>query len=224
MDKEDFMYEPLNNLIAFISKDVFINLMTLVISGANIYIAYKVYQFTKKDINPKLYVDSKMIDPNDSMRTYSSSTINDELIDINFDKQGFPEIQHDTMLWQLIIANNGDLAATDVVVKYSIIIKKATFEFDSNKIEMTNEEFVDFKTLNRTIEIDYIPPNSEKNKNILYLRGDFPSAELEINTIKSSELEFIIEPFHLDNYKHPDFNMLADPDHARKMYGVYKDK
>lgn len=217
----------LNNAVNFIahtvSSDGFMNIMTLIISAVNIFIAFRVYQYTKRDVNPKLYVDSKILTNKESSKIYTGGIINEELINENFDKKGFPEIQHDRMLWQLKIANNGDHPATNVVVEYSIIIKRACFDYGIDEADILNLRFVDYKKLNRTIKFDYIPPSSEKYLNIISLYGEFPKADLIINKLISEEIEFITRPIDLNSYEHPDFNNLQDADHARKLLGAYKE-
>lgn len=84
----------LNNAVNFIahtvSSDGFMNIMTLIISAVNIFIAFRVYQYTKRDVNPKLYVDSKILTNKESSKIYTGGIINEELINENFDKKGFP--------------------------------------------------------------------------------------------------------------------------------------
>lgn len=219
------MLDFLNTTVSFIAKmitsDGFMNLVNLIISVVNIIIAFRVFQFTKKDVNPKLYVDSKILNFEDSFKIYSGS-INEDIINEDFDRKGFPEIQHARMLWRLKIVNNGDHHATNVVVEYSIIIKRALFDYGIDEAEIINERFVDYKTLDRTIKFDYIPPGSEKYHNILDLYGDFSKADLVINKLLSDEIDFITQPIALGSYEHPDLNNLEDSDHGRKMLGVNK--
>lgn len=212
----------LSGILNVISTDLFMNMVTLVVSVGNIFIAYRVYQFTKKDINPKLYVESKILGHENKIRQYSRfGMLNEDLMGIDFNRKGFPEIEHDSLLWQLEIVNNGDLPATNIVVDYSIIIKKKVFDYGQDELDIINERYVDFKTLNRTIKYDYIPPGTRKMNSLMYLKGEFPSADLKINSIYSSELKFIDDSFLLDTYEHPDFNRLQDSNHARKMLGMH---
>lgn len=212
----------LENIMLFIATDHFEKLMTLLISAINIWIAYRIYEFTKKDINPKLYIDSEILNSEDTETAGYSIIINTTLDKEDFNKKGFPEIQHDPLLWQLKIFNNGELPATNVFVEYSISIKRAEFDYGIDEADIINQRFNNYKTVHKIIKFDYIPPESKKVINIMYLYGYFPYADLKINKLKSDERSFINQPTHIHTYEHPVFWRIEDSNHSRKMLGVGK--
>ncbi|QQP10406.1 hypothetical protein FJQ98_14030 [Lysinibacillus agricola] len=191
-------------------------IITLIISILNILIAYRVYRFTKKDVNPKLSVKSTF---EDSENEYSKS-VNKELLEINFETRGFPKIQHNTKLWKLTIENNGELPATNVVLDYSITIKKGDFDFGIDEADILNKRFIDYKTINRTEKFDYIAPDSKKVLKVLYIQGEFPCADLKVKKLKSDEITFIKKEIKIDTYEHPEFSMIVDGPHERKLFGI----
>ena len=217
------MLEALKCLVNFIGDN-----WELIIAIGNLLIAFSLFQFTRKDINPKLFVDSYQINKDD---------ISDEMLErgiiygeyafkhrniIDYDQQGFPEIDHKPVWWILEIVNNGDFPATHIELTYTIVIKKAEFEFGIDQADVINERFVDYKSLTETIVYDYLPPNGKRETAILKLYGDFPYATLKINNLKSAEMTFMKGDIAIYEYEHPEFEGLADSHHYRRVLGVYK--
>lgn len=183
----------------------------------NLVFVYLIYRLTKKDLNPKLYVESGFEDTDEY-----SKDINSKLEDIDFNQPGFPEISHQNKRWYIRLINNGDLPATNVILDYSLLIKKTEFEFGIDKADVINDRFVNFTRLSETFNYDYIPPGGVIEETILYLTGDFPCADLVIDRLKSTERVFIGKDTLLKKYEHPEFQMLEDSHHLRQMLGVYK--
>ncbi|KKK10306.1 MULTISPECIES: hypothetical protein [Bacillus] len=192
------------------------DILTVIVSFINLVFVYFVYKLTKKDVNPKLYIIPVL---KDAEGRFDKNVIH-ELVTMNFNQQGFPKIIHNNQLWQLKICNNGELPATNVVIEYSITIKKAEFDFGLDKADVINERFVDFKTISKTIKFDYLPPNFEKVVDVLYLDGKFPYADLKINKMTSNELIFINDTILMDTYEHPEFQKIEDSHHYRQMLGA----
>ncbi|MEC1011718.1 hypothetical protein P9B39_15875 [Bacillus altitudinis] len=192
------------------------DILTVIVSFINLVFVYFVYKLTKKDVNPKLYIIPVL---KDAEGRFDKNVIH-ELVTMNFNQQGFPKIIHNNQLWQLKICNNGELPATNVVIEYSITIKKAEFDFGLDKADVINERFVDFKTISKTIKFDYLPPNFEKVVDVLYLNGKFPYADLKINKMTSNELIFINDTILMDTYEHPEFQKIEDSHHYRQMLGA----
>jgi hypothetical protein len=197
---------------------MFFDTLTAVTTIVNIFFVYLVYILTRKDKNPKLYVQSNL---EDAKWSYDRS-VNHDIDEDDFLKKGFPEIPHDTLVWKLEIHNNGEYPATNVEVDYSIVIKRSDFDYGIDEADIINHKFVPYKTLKRKISFDYIPPNGEKVVSILYIRGEYPEADLSINKLKSSERTYIKEPVLLQKYEHPGFQTLADSHDFRLMIGSYK--
>ncbi|OLP64727.1 hypothetical protein BACPU_23170 [Bacillus pumilus] len=191
------------------------DIVLVIISIVNLLFVYFAYKLTKKDVNPKLFVTPILRDTEEY-----DKTVNHELLEMNFNQKGFPEIPHNLQLWQVKICNNGDLPATNVVIEYSITIKKAEFDFGLDAADVYNERFVDFHSISRTKKFDYLPPNFEKVINVLYLDGKFPYADLKINKMTSNELTFIKDKILIDTYEHPEFQKLEDSHHHRQMLGA----
>lgn len=198
---------------------MFSEICTLIISIINIYIAYLVYELTKKDINPKLYVSSEILS---SKKTEKFGKFANTAIILNqedYQKKGFPESQHEPHLWQLSIHNNGNLPATNVKIEYSVIIKRAIYDFHEDRI--AGSPIIDkYKTIPLKAYFDYIPPDGQVSINITYLEGYFLYADLIINSLQSNEGKFISQLINLKTYKHPHLNTIGDPDDSRKLYGV----
>jgi hypothetical protein len=107
------------------SLDILFDIIAAISTIFNLIIVYLVYRLTKKDLNPKLYVQSCI---EDAGNKYDKG-VNAKIDHINFDQKGFPEIGHNTLIWKLKLLNNGELPATKVKLKYSIIIQKAEFDY-----------------------------------------------------------------------------------------------
>ena len=120
------------------------------------------------------------------------------------------------------VVNNGDLPAVNVKMKYSIIIKKAVFDYGIDEADIINEHFIEYKTIVRNALFIYIPARSEVVEEVLYLTGDFCYADLILHKLKSDERTFINNSIKIDVYEHPDFSEIADSHHLRKVLGVYK--
>lgn len=212
---------PYLKLVGEYMKDsltIVYNIIVSLVPIANLFIVYLVYKLTRKNINPKLYLSSEILD---AINQYSKQ-VNEELNHFNFNIKGFPDVMHDTLLWNLSVSNNGDLPATKVIVRYKIVIKKATFEYGIDQADIKNERFIDCYEISRTLEFDYIAPQSHKTVPVLYLTGIFPYADLIITSLTSKERIFIDKPLIIDTYEHPDFNVLQDSQHYRQLLGVYK--
>ena len=192
----------------------------VLIAAVNVFLAYFVFKLTRKDVNPKLYVISKIEDTKDEGLRLDVTLHPRQ--DCDFNQKGFPEIHHGEKLWKMEIHNNGDLPATNIVLEYILTIKKADFEFGIDEADIINQKFVEFKTYNEKVEIDYLAPNTFKEINIMYLDGDFPQADLKVYWLTSKEESFIKQPLLIDSYEHPEFWVLEDSHHGRQMLGVNK--
>lgn len=190
------------------------------IAAVNIFLAYLVFKLTRKDVNPKLYILSKIDDTKNSELFYDVALRPAE--ECNFDQQGFPEISHEEKLWKMELHNNGNLPATNIILEYVLTIKKAELEFGIDEADIVSHEFVDFKTYTQKVEIDYLAPNSFKKIDIVYLYGEFPKADLKVYWLVSKEESFIKRPILIDSYEHPEFLQIQDSQHGRQMFGAYK--
>lgn len=163
-----------------------LELIAPIISIINIFIAYQVYKLTKKANSPKLYVSSQILDIQKTIKfgkpTNTSFTFHIE----DFQLNGFPEIQHERTLWQLSIHNNDDLTVTNMKIKYTIVIKRALQNFNTDKhIETPNIN--DYKAISKEEHFDYIPPGNHVVINISYLAGYFLYADLKVDSLQSKE-------------------------------------
>lgn len=199
-------------------RDLIFEIITIISTVINVYFVILVYRLTQKDINPKLYVQPEILD---AQHRYDKG-VNAELDEIDYEQKGFPEIGHDTKLWQLKVVNIGDLPATNVKGEYSLTIKIARFDFGTDRADVINEKFVDYKTIVKKFQYDYIAPDSEKILDIAYLKGEFPYADLKINKLISNERKFLNKKILLETYEHPEFKTLQDSHHIRQMLGAYK--
>lgn len=195
------------------------DLVLVVVALVNLWFVFLVYKFTRKDINPKLYVRPNQID----VGFLYSKTINKEILETNFNIEGFPMKSMETFkLWELSLANSSDLPATKIKLKYEVVIKRAKIEYgELDKIDVDSYEFVPFKRFERIYKLDYLAPHAEVEIPILYLTGDFSEAEVYVNLLESNERKFLKERIRVDTFKHPDWETIQDNDQLRQMLGVY---
>lgn len=211
-----------NEGIFKMDKDTFFDSVTAIIAILNIILVYYVFKLTKKDLNPKLYVESTILTGDEDIEFTAHSNFNSDLSYTDFETKGFPQIKHSYSTWILKIKNNGDLPATRVEIEYSVIIQKANFEFGIDDADIKNLEFVDFKTLFDKQKFDYIPPNGEIIIKVINPTGEYPYAHLKINKLKSNERTFINKEIVLKTYEHEGLGHTEDMAHFRKLIGSYK--
>lgn len=108
------------------------------------------------------------------------------------------------------------------MVKYTITIQKAQFDYGIDEADIINEKFIDYKSIEEEETFDYIPPGTKKVIRILYINGQFPYAKLYITKLYSTERVFINKSTHIYTYEHPEFQQLQDGNHYRRMLGAYR--
>lgn len=196
------------------------SILEIVIAAVNVFLAGYVILLTIKKMKPKLYVDSKIRKLNKNEEVFEVEMRPYHTIDFN--QKGFPDKNHESLIWEFYIGNNSEIPATNIVVKYSLIIKKYEFEFGIDEADVINERVVDFKEVKSTILFDYIAPGSIKKVNVVSLEGAFPEADLKVISLTSKEDKYLNKEVIIESYLHPEFNQLQDSHHYRQMIGAYK--
>lgn len=140
-------------------------------------------------------------------------------------QEGFPTIslnqKHNySKHWIIKIRNVGDHASTNIKINYSVFVKKMNILYGIDEIDVLDYKPIDFHVFSNEIEIPYMGGNQIKDFPILMFDGEFPEADLIINSLKSDQAEFITEPIKVDTIKHPDFDCLEDSPHRRRMLGI----
>lgn len=138
---------------------------------------------------------------------------------------GFPTISLNEKynykkFWMIELLNAGDFASTNIKLNYSIVVKRTELEFGFDESYVEDDQLVDFYTYNNEIEVLYMGGNQTKELFILAYDGEFPEADLIINSLSCDQNVFISKPIKVDVIKHPDFDMLEDSPHLRKMWGL----
>lgn len=192
-----------------------------IVSIFNLYVIYKVYELDRKKYYSKLSIDpifkktEKFYHEKDREIYYN----NDESKD--FQKKGFPSVEHTPFEWSLTIKNRGDLPSTNIILNYTIIIKRKEFDYGIDMLDIKNERLVEYKRIHHTKKIPYMGADAEKKIHVLNVYGEFPSADLILEELRSDESEFITKSTKIDEYNHPDFERLQDSNHHREMLGLY---
>lgn len=194
----------------------------ILIGIANVYFIYLVFKFTTRDINPKIsIIPMRDADPYYDDYNYKN---NESIRDIDYNQKGFPDssLEHKNISWKLKLRNYSDLPAINVRLDYSIVIKKAVYDYSEDCTEVYSHNVEDYKTIRNSAIFVYIAAQSEVIEPLLQLQGEFIEADLIINSLKSDEIHFIKKPIRIDTYKHPDTYELEDSNHYRQFIGAYK--
>lgn len=206
------------NLISTLSPFIL-----MLIGLINLIIAIMVFRFNKKNSLSKISVL-----PIQSRTDENSTILNTEMdLDIyksnkyNLSGKGFPIIEDDLpKVWSIKVMNKGNLVSTNLKINLSLIIEKSEFDFDEEKLEVSNRKFKPHKELKKEIIIHYMAADSEKEFFIVSLLGKFPSAKLKINEMRTDEMKFIKKPVVIDEYIHSNFIYLQDDRHLRQLLGI----
>lgn len=217
-------------ILGFIDKIDFsavssvISAIGTVVSAYFVKLTYNVY---KKSLDVKLYpVSVVKFDHDNKWDSRYLLKHREKLNEINFGSQGFPtsKFLHDEQKWDLFIYNNGDLAATNIVIKYKIVIYKHEIKYGVDSADVTNANLVVATFYETEERLDYLAPNTKYQVPLIYLEGKFPQAKLEILELKCNENIIIKEPICIYTYEHPGANELADSPDYRKFVGTIWEK
>lgn len=217
-------------------KDIFEIILGLI----NIYFVVLVYKINKKDSNPKLsfeVIRKKEIFTNKTdMSSFEHSKYFTQnllfgyelsLLELEINKtkagSGFPKDFHSPTYIDLLIYNKADFPTTNVQIDISYVIKKVIYETGIDEIDIIEEsiEFIDYKTIKKSININYLSANSETCYPLAITEGRYISADIYLNKVTSDELTFIKKPVKIYTYKH-DSLLIGFRDYMqyRKVFGA----
>lgn len=184
-----------------------------------------VYKAHMKDYYPKLSVSTNKTD-RFIEDLYDGVEKDNPLEKIGFNRIGFPSKNnyHEPWHWNIIIHNAGEVASTNIVLEYKVILKESKFDIEDmggGVIEPKNIRLVDYKSFKKTITIDYMGANQKKNINVLSMHGQFPAADLILIQLSSDKNKFITSPVKIDSYIHPKCRLgFADGRSIRSFYNI----
>lgn len=196
-------------------------------SFINLVIAIKVFKINHNNSVPKISITAiqKKVDPTDPV--HYSNWIGDNNVyyddftnEYRFGSKGFPrsDFTHENLEWYLAVSNNSDLPATNIEVKFKIIIEGFSFNIQ----EGTIPSLIDSEKKNIEIlveeRIEYLAARETKNLFISNLYGAFRSADLVLLKLKGSERTYIKKPTKIDNYNHLKMNMHNNPFEMVNIY------
>lgn len=192
-------------------------LFNAILSLVSIYIAYRVYKLNKKDHLPQLavHVNQKRVG------RFFDMSVNKETLDFDFEQDGFPveEESHEHLLWEMIVYNNSEIVATNIEIKYHIVIKKMDFSYGIDEADIVDPHLVDFAVIDKHFSCEYLPPRGKVKVKVLYLTGKFPASDLYIDTFKCDKCKYITKKVKVSTYEHLGFEYIEDSLHMRRLYG-----
>lgn len=198
----------------------------------SLYLSYRTYKLDQRNTYSKLSIkivqDKQNAEDTFGEREYSFCHALNEAKEELGTKYGFPTISlsrkyNYKKVWIIELLNDGGWASTNIKLDYSVIVKRTELEFGRDESDVISDRLVDFYTYNHDIEIPYLGGNQVQKLPILMYDGEFPEADLIINSLTSDQTEFITKPVKVDTIKHPDFDWLEDSPHLRKMWGLLDD-
>lgn len=173
-------------------------------------------KMVKGELGPKIYIKG---DAKDSGNSYDKLVNDDIGFCYEFEELGFVS---DSAKKKLIInlVNNGNSPATNIELKYSIILYKHLVELeeDSKIIDIDSKELVEYKIVNRTSTFDYLPPSDNVEIEVMYM-DLFPYVKLQANSLTCNEQKFITKDTIIFDYHHPAFEVMWDSNDVRMSLG-----
>lgn len=121
--------------------------------------------------------------------------------------------------WVLKVSNNSKRVATNVKVAYEITAYRNEIEFGEDRLDIVDFNPVVYKQVRDEVAIDYIPPGGTSEITLFYM-STYPEAELAIESISSSEGNYLTEKTTISKYKHEEFELIEDMQHLRRMLGI----
>lgn len=206
---------------------------------ATLYISYAVYKLEKKDNNPKIVIEHKLIEED-------YINVNDDLFYENRDKfeqekrgDGFPcrryydeyynadendEIIRKYKFSCIEIENKGDFPATNLEIILYIDLKRTTWNFGIDEADVQNIQTPKYKTREIKIQLEYMPPGKKIRKYLFEYEGQFIGYDVRVGKMKSNEVTFIKKDTVIDKVWHEGLEYLSDSIDIREVYGCVRIK
>lgn len=195
--------------------DVVGNIGSAMAGLVSTYIAYKVYNDSKK---PKLILDYDVIEEN----KFDKGVVQ-EYIQCNPKEKygvGF-NLNHQWHNVYIIIKNESNYPIRDLKIKYQLELYKSKVSFGIDESDAKFEGFEIFSKFKKEIKIDYIPPQRVVKK-LIFISYVIPKCKISIITAKSNERKFCKKKFLLLNYDIFEYVSIVDSSHLRRLLGVQK--
>lgn len=170
-----------------------------------------------KDYSPKLYLLPEIV----SSEKWDRQMMEDWALGRAYKKVGFTYKALDLM-WKITVVNNGNAPATNVKVALVVSAYLSNVKFGIDHADATADGLVKHKDYSKEITIKYLPPG-EKREYVFFNIHNFPEVALIVESLRSTEEEFITEKIEMLRYRHPEFELLEDNPHVLRMYGVIQD-
>lgn len=124
-----------------------------------------------------------------------------------FEKEGFPvnELRHDQLYWGIKVKNRGDLASTNILLEFTIVINKSRNTYNNENLIISTEQ-VEYARHKHAITIPYMGADEEKTYYFFDICGEFPSAQLYLDGLSTRHNKFISDQVSIDHYTHPSFD------------------
>lgn len=219
--------------------DIASTFIEIIIMFATAYISYAVYKLEKKENNPKIVIEHKLVEED-------YINVKDDLFYENRDKfeqekrgDGFPcrryydeyynydkniEITRKYKFSCIDIENKGDFPATNLEVILYIDLKKTNLEFSSDEVNEESENVVKYKSEKIEYKINYMPPGKKIRKYIFEYEGQFIGFDVRVIKMKTDEVTFIKKDTVIDTVWHEGLEYLSDSIDIREVYGCVKIK
>jgi hypothetical protein len=173
-------------------------------------------RMVKGELGPKLFIKSEV---KDTGNNYDRSVNEGIGLPDDYKKIGFVSELADKMIIVKLI-NNGVAPATNIKLKYTIILYKHYVEFEPNSrlIDIDTAKLIEYKKITRTILVDYLPPNDQIEKPVMFI-DYFPFVKVQVNLLKSDSSKFIKKEAIILDYHHPSYETIADSNDMRFLFG-----
>ena len=219
--------------------DIASTFIEIIIMFATAYISYAVYKLEKKENNPKIVIEHKLIEED-------YTNVNDDLFYENRDKfeqekrgDGFPcrryydkyynadendEITRKYKFSCIEIENKGDFPATNLEIILYIDLKRTTWNFGTDEADVQNIQTPKYKTREIKIQLEYMPPGKKIRKYLFEYEGQFIGYDVRVGKMKSNEVTFIKKDTVIDTVWYEGLEYLSDLRDEREVYGCIRIK
>lgn len=195
--------------------------ITIVFSALSVVLTAIYVCLTRKlvfsQFGPKLYVVGEIIEIEKGISSWDKSLMSD----FNPEKikgKGFV-YKSANKKWNLKIYNNGNRPAANIKLNYTIKTYKHDIKFGIDEADILDYTPVDYKSVSKKLEIDYLPPNTNESYTIFFM-STFPKADLLINLLKCDGGTFIEKEVRVSKYFNEEFEYIKDSPHLKKLLGL----
>jgi hypothetical protein len=173
-------------------------------------------KMVKGELGPKLHVKARVLE---SFNEYDKKVNEDIGFPEDFKKLGFVSDIADRK-WVVRIVNNGKSPATNIVLKYTLVLYKHRVQLNSDGFPNEENAWLGiYKEINRIMVVEYLPPDDVFEQTVLYM-DRFPRVDFKINKLYCDGHDFISKDVTVLRQSHPAFEVIGDSDDARRLLGI----